>query len=603
MTVFSRFNPSVSNLLKLIMLLAAVPPLAFALLLYKEYHGLIAFSEKELVGLEMIREYHNLPSRLEKDDSGVKAQLEDIVARTPFPLDGLGTLEASYQSLADVTAAIADASNLTLDPDLDTFYLMDTNTVQIPNFMRASHDIATFLEKAETGLPSGSDMEKVVIDMATLKLVLQKLDSNLIKARKFTADPVMLVTAQQTLVQLTEISHRYHDQARMLLQEIRKGETISASGIRELHNQIISITERYWEQSLRANHQLIEVRVDGKYVRMYESFSAGFFVMVLVLLGTFAAHRKILTVLGDFSQVFQMRIRRISESGRTMHHVVQTMVAASEQTSRQSQIVKANTHDATEQVAVVSSSVQDFNVSIRDISRSVTETGQHVEMVVSKASHTSEVIHQLKDATTQISSVVSLINDLAGQTNLLALNAAIEAARAGEAGRGFAVVADEVKKLASNTSTATIDIGQQVTSMQGVAETAVEVLNELVVLIRSIQSNSSTVAAAIEEQTTVSANISTASETATQCVKAVETNMAGIEQAANDTSQTASDVEGSTQQMEDIVRELDEAMQETLRKMGVSEKTRPKAVDWAASRLRRDTATSRSLGDFALATA
>jgi methyl-accepting chemotaxis protein len=323
----------------------------------------------------------------------------------------------------------------------------------------------------------------------------------------------------------------------------------------------------------------------------------------MVLVGAFAANRKILTVLGDFSQVFQMRIRRISESGKTMHHVVQTMVAASEQTSRQSQIVRGNTNEATEQVAVVSSSVQDFNVSIRDISRSVTETGQHVEMVVSKASHTSEVIHQLKDATTQISSVVSLINDLAGQTNLLALNAAIEAARAGEAGRGFAVVADEVKKLASNTSTATIDIGQQVTSMQGVAETAVEVLNELVVLIRSIQSNSSTVASAIEEQTTVSASISTASETAAQCVQAVDLNMAGIEQAANDTSQTASDVEGSTQQMEDIVRELDEAMQQTLRQMGVSEKTGFNPLNWASHRLRRENAARERLGNLTLATA
>lgn len=60
----------------------------------------------------------------------------------------------------------------------------------------------------------------------------------------------------------------------------------------------------------------------------------------------------------------------------------------------------------------------------------------------------------------RVSGVADQIDAIARQTNLLALNATIEAARAGEAGRGFAVVAGEVKALAGQTSEATGEIAE-----------------------------------------------------------------------------------------------------------------------------------------------
>ncbi|MDR6884711.1 methyl-accepting chemotaxis protein [Bacillus sp. 3255] len=89
-----------------------------------------------------------------------------------------------------------------------------------------------------------------------------------------------------------------------------------------------------------------------------------------------------------------------------------------------------------------------------DIQQAIVQM-QEVSHVVE---HTAALVLGLEEKSEQIRQIASFIAGIAGQTNLLALNASIEAARAGEHGRGFAVVANEVKKLAEQTSAATVNI-------------------------------------------------------------------------------------------------------------------------------------------------
>ncbi|TCZ76322.1 HAMP domain-containing protein [Paenibacillus albiflavus] len=88
------------------------------------------------------------------------------------------------------------------------------------------------------------------------------------------------------------------------------------------------------------------------------------------------------------------------------------------------------------------------------------------------------VMNELNDQSKKVGDIVGFIADIANQTNMLSLNAAIEAARAGVHGKGFAVVAGEVKKLAEQTKQSSSHIQELITIMQRTVNKAVACMKE-----------------------------------------------------------------------------------------------------------------------------
>lgn len=266
---------------------------------------------------------------------------------------------------------------------------------------------------------------------------------------------------------------------------------------------------------------------------------------------------------------FNTSTERVGRSTGMMGDAVASMIAASEETSVQSAVVRKNSGEAAGYVGTVSAAVAELNTSIHDISASIHETNVMVDDAVGKARQTDEVMHKLGEASGRISEVVGLINDLAAQTNLLALNAAIEAARAGEAGRGFAVVADEVKKLASHTTQATVDIGEQIREIQDVSQQSMVALKGVVGAIHRIRDNANAVSAAVEEQSGVARQISGSVRDAANRVHDVDENMNGIEQAANDTGVAADQVNVAVREVQSAFDEMRSQLQRALTSMGI----------------------------------
>ncbi|MEZ5379477.1 MAG: methyl-accepting chemotaxis protein [Acidimicrobiales bacterium] len=112
-----------------------------------------------------------------------------------------------------------------------------------------------------------------------------------------------------------------------------------------------------------------------------------------------------------------------------------------------------------------SASILQLGGSADQIAASVASSDTIIDTASDQAKVATTTIQRLDTSSAEIANVLVLISTIAEQTNLLALNATIEAARAGEAGKGFAVVAGEVKELAKQTTAATTEIADLVSTI------------------------------------------------------------------------------------------------------------------------------------------
>ncbi len=105
---------------------------------------------------------------------------------------------------------------------------------------------------------------------------------------------------------------------------------------------------------------------------------------------------------------------------------------------------------------------------------SVRKTIESMENLKSIVSESSSVIKTLGDRSGEIGNIIKFIDSVATRINLLALNASIIASQAGEHGKPFAVVAGEMEKLASQTSTSTVEISQLIDAIQNMVQSTVQ---------------------------------------------------------------------------------------------------------------------------------
>ena len=108
------------------------------------------------------------------------------------PADAVAAWGAQIDSTAGMIAGVADASNLTLDPDLDTFYLMDISTTKAPALIDAagSRLALSQLESTDEHLTQAA-IEQVRFDDAAAAI-----DAGLAKTIGATADAAIADEAE-----------------------------------------------------------------------------------------------------------------------------------------------------------------------------------------------------------------------------------------------------------------------------------------------------------------------------------------------------------------------------------------------------------------------
>lgn len=502
-----------------LVLLASLGMVLFFLTM--EFQNSISFSKKELDGttyqqpLFKLAVYLNNPSQsrsenilqklindLESVDKQLYSSLEtkeylERRNRSELKIESIKqTIQANNSNEAidklwSLFSHVADTSNLILDPDLDSYYLMSITSIRIPELI--SHLLRLEQLSLETGATASEDIRATrALIRNTMSIISDETERSILETPNFSGYSGLRASLEGDLKRLQEA-------VGSLL------ENKETSINRLLQVQVTA----YWMNCITELNNLLNIRISGKQLRRNIILSVVFINLIIAFIFGRMIIKSILRVIKETQNVttylsekdlsWTLNVSRKDELGRlqkslneSKDHIVDTLrqiqenaesvASASEQLTATAENLSAIANHKDSSLG----GLEEMRTKMNDLSSGIENEAKNATMVSESANETANSVHEggkvlVESITTvrQIAEKITVINEIAAQTNLLALNATIEAARAGESGRGFAVVASEVGKLAETSQQAATEIQELATGSMAKADAASKALDSI----------------------------------------------------------------------------------------------------------------------------
>ena len=470
--------------------------------------------------------------------------------------------------LLKVNELIGDAYGLSLDPDKDTYQLIQSMFYQLPWLTEETGKTrakgAGLLAKKE------ATPEDRMQQAAIMSRVTDRLDQTLTAFSKAAAaNPAI---DAKLGAQLREAGDAARKIVELGTEQIVKADPLTYSGEEWVAKTTAAIDMQFAVNEVAAKEidTMLSEKIKGfteqrwiMVVSMVLLFSLAAWICVLIARSVTVPLQNAIAVADEVAQgkldseidvgppneVGQL-LRSLKSMSESLRGIVSDVRASVDQINAASRDIATGNADVSSRLESQASNLEETASSMEELTSTVKQNAdnarqanQLVHSAADVAGKGGEVVSQvvqtmgeINDSSRKIVDIIGVIDGIAFQTNILALNAAVEAARAGEQGRGFAVVASEVRNLAQRSASAAKEIKDLINHSVDRVETGNRLVGEAGLAMQEVLKSVQSITAIMQEIATASAEqgngIEQINMAVTQMDDTTQQNAALVEQTA-----------------------------------------------------------------------
>jgi methyl-accepting chemotaxis protein len=398
---------------------------------------------------------------------------------------GAGTMQAYVEAVLSLRTGALDASQLSLDPDQATYYLMTM----------ATDPVSAAIESIARSRPQSEAIGDAATPAALRELYGVAItgrerigDIADQAARAEAAEP--RIAARLAVAEATKPVLAYYDAA----DQAWFGATFTASAasldapaqaavtaLRRLSDDAIGLLDELLQDRIdttaRDRNQVLGLVLASLCLVGYLFYS--FYKVMDGGLGEVARHLRamtegdlttsprpwgrdeaaqLMTSLSEMQHFLRGIVSEVRGASDRLVNASGEIASASSDLSQRSESAAANLEESASAIEQISATVQQTSDHAQAASRIAVDNASVAELGGRTIASVIQTMQSVQGSSSRIENIIGVIDGIAFQTNILALNAAVEAARAGEQGKGFAVVATEVRSLAQRSANAAREI-------------------------------------------------------------------------------------------------------------------------------------------------